>query len=145
MDRHTRIASQVHGFDRVRHGADRELTAGDLDLGAADARRTVLAEGRHGEVLSRGHELTNPVREFRHVRFEFSPGRQLDRENSVLAIDPSRDARGVSAEARDERVAKLVRLHDVVDDEVGREFVQVDVFAVLVLELLAPGCALLFR
>ena len=88
MDRHSRIASQVHGFDRVRHGADRELPAGDLDLGAADARRTILAERRHCEVLPRGHQLTNAVRKFREVRFELGPRRQLDRENSMLAVDP---------------------------------------------------------
>ena len=63
----------------------------------------------------------------------------------MLAVYARRDARCVGAKARDQRLAQPLRLHHVVHDEVGRELVEVDVLAVLVLELLATRLALVLR
>src|SRR5258706_5303841 len=69
----------------------------------------------------------------------------LDRWDGVLAVGARHDAGRVSAEALDQLIPEVLRLHHVVDDEVRRELVEVDVLAILVLELLALGRPLALR
>src|SRR5579859_7047426 len=63
----------------------------------------------------------------------------------VLAVGPWGNACRVSLESRDQRLAKLICLDHVINDQVGGQLVQVDVLAVLVFQLLAASGSLGFR
>src|SRR5262245_31266173 len=64
MQRDPGIALEISGLQRIWHRSDTQLTVLELDLRAADPRRTVAAQGRHGAVFAdaergadRRHEL----------------------------------------------------------------------------------------
>src|SRR2546427_109820 len=61
----------------------------------------------------------------------------LDREHPVLAVDAMCHACRVGAEASDQSLAQVLGLDHVVDDQIRGKFVEVDVLAILVLELFA--------
>src|SRR5207249_10944800 len=65
--------------------------------------------------------------------------RDLYRRDSMLSVQARRGPRRIRPEALDQLIPQPLSLDHVVDDQVGGELVEVDVLAVLLLELLATA------
>ena len=76
VDRDARVAAKVERLDRVGHGSDPQLAFRELHFGAADARRPVGTQGRHGQVLARSHQGAHARGKLRLRRLELRPRRQ---------------------------------------------------------------------
>lgn len=57
----------------IHHRTDPQVAVHEVNLGAADAGRTIATQRRHRQVLARGQKLADLRRKLRLRRLELSP------------------------------------------------------------------------